>query len=95
VTLSIFALVSLWVVFLGEAPVLFSLVGSTVAPALDYILPSVLFIQCGAAKEYGERWRPIFIAGVGALLMTLSTGMWVHERFQETVSVAVPPTQGE
>ncbi|KAH9257839.1 hypothetical protein BASA81_003858 [Batrachochytrium salamandrivorans] len=79
-TVGIFVCTTVLVGMVENATTVFSLVGSTVTPTLDYIFPALLFIRSGAADKAGEYYAPRLVLTVGTLLITVSLSTWIYDR---------------
>jgi amino acid permease len=79
-TAVIFAITSLLVLLVDNATTVFALVGSTVTPALDYVVPALLFIKSGAAEKGKEFVMPRAVLFTGVLLVVVSTTVWTLDR---------------
>lgn len=79
-TVGIFVVTAVLVGMVENATTVFSLVGSTVTPTLDYIFPALLFIQSGAADKAGEYFAPRIVLAVGTVLVTVSLSTWIYDR---------------
>ena len=82
VTTFIFLLTSLLVLTVSDVTTVFGLVGSTVTPTLDYIMPSLLYLHSGCAAKYDDTRRAKIILGCGLLLVPTGLGIWIFERLR-------------
>lgn len=79
-TVAIFMCIAMLVVLVDNATTVFSFVGSTVTPTLDYIFPALLYIKSGAADKSGAYYVPRLLLLVGVVLVVMSLSTWITDR---------------
>ena len=77
VTLFAVLVTSLVVMLVSDVTVVFGLVGCTITPMLDYVVPCALYLKSGTAADYRDEVRPLLIMALGVLLIPLGFGFWV------------------
>ena len=79
VTLVSILCTSLVVALVDDVTVVFGLVGCSVTPMLDYVVPCALYLKSGAAGEYRDELRPLLIMALGAVLIPVGLVFWFSD----------------
>ena len=79
VTLLSILCTSLVVALVDDVTVVFSLVGCSITPMLDYVVPCALYLKSGAAGDYRDEVKPLLIMGLGMVLIPIGFGFWVMQ----------------